>query len=547
VALVNGVNLGINNSAASSVARILLTTAPTLVGTTAASGSGINAAVHNTQIVPYLLGEAASSSGGTGTASGTPDTFVTYDPTTGLRPLNPIDEFTNVTVNNFVAGDNTRIGAVSQTLPSSMALNSLILGGGTLAVGSNTLTLSSGALLFTASSSITGGTLALGGVEGVFSALPGTSQISSKITGTAGVTLNGINGGLIAFGSNQSDYTGNTTLLAGTFVPQTSSIGPGGAPTSGPLGKSTLVLAGGAIRGTSVSAVTVANNVVWQADTAVPTGGMDLTFTGGVTITNGSHTLSASTSANTIFSGAVTDGGSNFGLTVNNTAGGSVVFNGANTYGGATTVSKGILVINGTHTGGDTYTVASTATLAGAGSISTKTNSSVTINSGGTLSVGSTSTVAGTLTITTSGSGALTFASPTSVLKMDLVSDASAGTGTDQSADPTRADKLAITGSAVLNGAHFIFSDPNSIGTSLSEGDRFDLFDWATALPVGNFTINPATDLPLLASGLSWDLSDLYTGGTIAVAPEPSRALLMAFALTALGLRRRRMAAVIFD
>lgn len=540
VALVNGTNLGINNSATTSVARVILATTPTLIGGTAATGTGINSSVHNTQIVPYLLGEATSTTGGTGTATGTPDTFLTYDPGTGLRPLNPTDEFTNVTVNNFVAGDNTRIGAVTQTLPSSMALNSLILGGGTLAVGSNTLTLSSGAILFTAGSSITGGTLALGGTEGVFSALPGTSQISSKITGTAGLTLNGINGGLIAFGSAQSDYTGNTTLLGGTFVPQVSSIGPGGAPTSGPLGKSTLVLAGGAIRGTSVGAVTLANNVIWQVDTSVPTGGQDLTFTGSVTITGSSHTLTASTGSNTVFSGAIGDGGSNFGVTVNNTSTGSVIFNGANTYGGTTTVSKGILLINGTHTGGDTYTVASTATLGGTGTITTKANSSVNINSGGTLSVGSTSTTAGTLTIVSSGSGALTFASATSVLKMDLISDGSAGTGTDQSADPTRADKLAVTGSAVLNGAHFILSDPNSIGTTLSAGDRFDLFDWATAVPTGNFTINPAVDLPTLTSGLSWDLSDLYTGGTIAVAPEPSRALLLAFGLMVLGLRRRR-------
>ncbi|MAT69109.1 MAG: hypothetical protein CMJ58_06240 [Planctomycetaceae bacterium] len=81
-------------------------------------------------------------------------------------------------------------------------------------------------------------------------------------------------------------------------------------------------------------------------------------------------------------------------------------------------------------------------------------------------------------------------------------------------------------------------------------GNVFDLFDWNAGV-LGSFaTVN----LPALNVGLSWDASDLYAGGTLAVTavPEASPALLWSgLAVAAAGaattrrlaVRRRRRAA----
>lgn len=81
-------------------------------------------------------------------------------------------------------------------------------------------------------------------------------------------------------------------------------------------------------------------------------------------------------------------------------------------------------------------------------------------------------------------------------------------------------------------------------------GDVFDLVDWL-GLPEtgwGEFTVGNldlSETLPALAErGLYWDTSQFLTNGTITAVPEPSRALLLTFALTGLFLRRRRLLAV---
>jgi len=132
--LVDGTNLGQDSTTAASVNRIIVTTSPTLIGTTAALATGINAAAQNTKIVPFLLGEATSTSGGKGTATGVANTFVTYIAGSGLRPLNLTDEFTN---NSFVAGNNTYITSNS-AVAATTAVNSLIVNGATVSINDNT-------------------------------------------------------------------------------------------------------------------------------------------------------------------------------------------------------------------------------------------------------------------------------------------------------------------------------------------------------------------------------------------------------------------------
>ncbi|MEI6655630.1 MAG: autotransporter-associated beta strand repeat-containing protein, partial [Verrucomicrobiota bacterium] len=181
--LVNGPNLGKNSTDTASISRIILTSAPTLTGTTAALTSGINAAAKDTKIVPFLVGEAARASGGTGTATGVANTFVTYVAGAGLRPLNPTDEFAN---NSVLANKNTYITALTSA-GGSMSINSLVINGGDLSVGgSNSLTLASGALLFASTNRIVGGALAFTPEAMVTVDAGVTATIASRILATSG-------------------------------------------------------------------------------------------------------------------------------------------------------------------------------------------------------------------------------------------------------------------------------------------------------------------------------------------------------------------------
>ena len=83
----------------------------------------------------------------------------------------------------------------------------------------------------------------------------------------------------------------------------------------------------------------------------------------------------------------------------------------------------------------------------------------------------------------------------------------------------------------------------NKSGTfTFADGDKWRLLDWTTLLgnaPTG-ITSQLILDLPTLDPSLSWDVSTLYTNGSIAIIPEPSRTLLLALSLLTLPFRRRR-------
>lgn len=537
-----GVNLGANSTDTASISRIFTTSLPTLIGGTDALPTGINAGVFNTKIVPYLVGYADEVSGAKGGVGTGPNTFMTYDSTTGYRPLNPIDEFAQ---DILTTGANTRL-TTNLAVSSSAAINSLLFDGSlTLSIAAGqTLTVTSGAILFSSgANTISGaGTLDFGAAEGIIYANgSGNSTITARITGTGGLTIAG--NGLYVPGNANNSYSGDTTLLSGTTVPTVSSVGPAGAPTSGPFGTGNLVLAGASIRATTSAPITIGNNVIFKADTTIVASGMALTFTGGVTLIDGDRVLTNNSASNTTFSGVISDGGQNRGFTVAGSGTGAVIFSNTNTYTGATNVNGSTLLVNGTHATGSAYRVASGGTLGGGGNISVAASGSVTIAGGGTLSVGNGTNSAAALTITTTAGGALTFTDSTSIMRLDIISDASAGLGTDQSADATRADQLVVSGTVNLNSARLVVGTIGGLDPlTFSAGDRWDLFDWVTFSPVGTFTINPLTDLPTLSAGLMWDVSDIYIGGTIGVAvvPEPSRAMLLMSGVMIGLLRRRR-------
>jgi len=248
--LVNGAGLGKDSTSVASVARLFLGSTPGLIGNTAAmdSGNGTDglgtAAAQDTQIVPFLVGEATIASGGLGTATGNANTFVTYDAVTGLRPLNPTNEFVN---NSITSGSGSGFNTYIKTATTGSAtatINSLVINGGNLAIADGaTLTNSSGALLFVSNNAVnlsgTAGTgiLDFGAAEGIVSVNNGvTGTIATGITGSGGLTKAGF--GTLVFTGSPS-YTGTTSIAAGTLQ-----IGNGG--TAGALSSGPIAVAGGA-------------------------------------------------------------------------------------------------------------------------------------------------------------------------------------------------------------------------------------------------------------------------------------------------------------
>jgi autotransporter-associated beta strand protein len=220
--LVNGTNLGMDTASTASVGRLKITSAPTLFGTTNALDTGINVGAQDTKIVSFLVGESTATSGGTGTATGIANTFVTWNANTGLRPLNPTDEFVQ---NAVTATKNTRITSAT-TASTSAAINSLVMNGGDLTISSGqNLTNTSGAILFASSGTIK----TIGGASGflftgenqeyLVSVNSGvTATISSAFTGTA-------NGNQIALsGGGTLNLRGNSTLNSDTNIGKSSRL-----------------------------------------------------------------------------------------------------------------------------------------------------------------------------------------------------------------------------------------------------------------------------------------------------------------------------------
>jgi uncharacterized protein (TIGR03382 family) len=71
-------------------------------------------------------------------------------------------------------------------------------------------------------------------------------------------------------------------------------------------------------------------------------------------------------------------------------------------------------------------------------------------------------------------------------------------------------------------------------------GDTFDFMDWGATSGTLSGQFNPSLiNLPVLPANLTWNLSSLYTTGTITITPEPATACLVALGGSLL-LRRRR-------
>jgi fibronectin-binding autotransporter adhesin len=351
---VNGEKLGSQTANTAGVTQITSANAPTLVGTTAGASSGIASGVYNTQIVPFLLGEATATTGGLGTATGSSNTFVTYSATGGLRPLNLTDEFDTSTT--LITGNNVRVTGAT-TVDSDIAVNSMILDGAGVSINDGfTLTNTSGALMFSSTNSIiptgTSGALAFDSAAAQITVLPTfTGTISAGISGTGGLVKNGT-GNLVLSGST-GGFTGPSSINGGV-----------------------VSFTGGYTLSDSASALIVnnpnrnaGNAVTLNLSTTIPSSvgslsGTQSTPSSGTntsTINNGGQLLTVTQATSGTYDGIIEGAG---GLTKSGPALLTLISNIG--YSGATTVSAGTLFVDRRGASGDnTINLGSSVTVAG--------------------------------------------------------------------------------------------------------------------------------------------------------------------------------------
>ena len=337
-----------------------------------------------------------------------------------------IGKGSNATRNaTFAGAGNLTINSAITNGPSGFGAGSLIY------TGTGTLTLSSTANAYTGSTTVSQGTLALGGSApsgsaGVLgNATTAVALGSTTLTGAASIVTNGsgftiarniaettgpLTNALLSIGGTQTSgtsiYTGNIGLTKNTTL--TSAHGGEVDFTTGVIsGAFNVAIDGGGLvkltgANTFGSATAHANSVTIQggatlnvasAGTSLGAAGNDLVFNNGTLQFGGVFDPSASRSmtfnsggagfdtfGNTItFASPVGNGGAG-GLTLNDSIGtGKLVLSAVNTYTGGTTVTAGSLQLSGA------------GTLGG-------TSGGLTVNTGGTLDLNGTSQSVGNLT-----------------------------------------------------------------------------------------------------------------------------------------------------
>jgi len=375
----------------------------------------------------------------------------------------------------------------------------------------------SGTLTLTGVSNVALGanTLTLGGNNTL-----GSIDIVKGITGTGGsIVVN--TAGTVTIRA-QNNYTGNTTLTAGTLnINNAKAFGT----TAG-----TFVINGGTIDNTSGAAITFGNNnPINISGNFAFKGTQNLNLgTGSVDLSGGTRTITTSAGILTI-GGVISNGG------INKAGVGTLALSGNNTFTGATTISAGTLVLASTGTIDNSsgvnlgtsgsqgtldltakttgFTLGSNQTLSGYGNVTMAAGKTLTIN--GALAPGNSPGVIGI-------SGNLTLGS-TATTTMDLINYSLApGTGFDQILLSGTTPALTYGGTLTLN---------LTGSTQLGVYHLFTGFSSQTGTFTGGINYSGG------AGSFDYATGDL----TLTAVPEPATWALLAFSLTTvLVLRRRR-------
>ncbi len=378
VALIRGTNLGVSPIADSAAGKsnISLGTAPTL------SGAGGASATHNMSILPWVVGSTNVNAAGGGAES-----FVTYDATNGLRPLDLTTEFEPSISDGTTTTNNVRLSGTGTlaTITSDTTVNSLFLNLGTSASskidGSGTLKITSGALFLnvgtSGSASITiNANLDFGSAQGVIGqSTAGKNRIiSGNIAGTGGLVVyqpsQSLAGNSLALNGTGSTYTGDTYNY-GKIGDVKAGVLPSGVRSGNIYNYGYISLTGG------TPAINGLNG----------TGTVFYNHTGNATLTIGSDGSGGD------YSGVIDSGsGANY-LKLVKTGAGTQILGGTNTYYGSTTIDDGKLIVNGSLANSPTVTVnGAAAVLGGSGTINGNvvlTNGALAPgNSPGTITLG---------------------------------------------------------------------------------------------------------------------------------------------------------------
>ncbi len=311
-------------------------------------------------------------------------------------PVALMSPTTSVTVS---AGNNlTLSGAIAGSGALTLSAGSMTLSGANTFSGGLNVN-SGGNLIFTADNNlgsttgtvaISGGTLQLNGAGGIT-----LSASRSILIGAGGATINensagnltlpdvianagssagalyitGAGAGIYVPGNNgaQNTYSGGTHLGPGTTsVINDSSIGSAstGNLVSGPFGTGTLYMDGGSQRPTSGGSYTIGNAVQITADSTFIAGQTNtLTFSGPITLVNGTRTINQQSAGAIIFTGSLTDSGSNYGLVKSGS--GTLQLMASDSYTGPTTINAGTLIAGGPASLGSTAVSMTTGTTLG--------------------------------------------------------------------------------------------------------------------------------------------------------------------------------------
>ena len=306
--------------------------------------------------------------------------------------------------------------------------------------------------------------------------LSGTLKNVAEINGGGTLAKTGA-GTLVLDGMNT--YTGTTAVNEGTLLATKPSALPGygaGLVTPVAANATLAVRAGGAGEWTPIEIAAV------LAATGSPVGGAD--FNAGSKFGIEVFATNSVTYAGDIGANVAAKGFTKLGA-------GALTLSGANTYSGPTDVQAGTLLVNGSVTGAGNVTVISGATLGGAGSLA----GAVAVNASGFIAPNGLASDTGTLNL----GGTLTI---NGTAKFELGAAAS--------------DKIVVAGAADFNGGTLDVTALTVGGPTFTNGQVFDLFDYAS------YT-NPFTtiNLPLLTGGLQWKSFGAqqfdYTNGQIVV------------------------------